>query len=191
MSEYLKLQKADGQRTVDKLTELKTLNKNMIESQAEVAKSAEVEEEDTFRLIEERLIGDHKKSKVGEVIIRKEIETQIIQVPVRREKLIVEQVCPENKRLAEIDLTQGEISGLEFIEDDRPLGTVINTHVNVSGEFSSPKIASLLLNAIAQEKNHGCEQVKITIAVTNESLRKKYQEWFARCSQGEKPPRSK
>lgn len=187
MSEYLKLPKADGQKTVDKLTELKTLNKKMIKTQTEVAKSAEVEEEDTFRLIEERLIADHKKSKVGEVIIRKEIETQIIQVPVRREKLIVEQVSPENKQLAEIDLTQGEISGLEFIEDDRPLGTVLNTHVNVSGEFSSPKIASLLLNAIAQEKNHGCEQVKITIAVTNESLQKKYQEWFARCSKGEKP----
>jgi hypothetical protein len=181
MSEYLKLQKADGQKTVDKLTELKTLNNKMIKSQTEV------EEEDTFRLIEERLIADHKKSKVGEVIIRKEIETQIIQVPVRREKLIVEQVSPENKRLAEIDLTQGEISGLEFIDDDGPLGTVLNTHVNVSGEFSSPKIASLLLNAIAQEKNHGCEQVKITIAVTNESLQKKYQEWFARCSKGEKP----
>jgi hypothetical protein len=40
----------------------------------------------------------------------------------------------------------------------------------------------LLLNAIAQEKDHGCQQVKITISVENQSQQQKYQEWFNRCS---------
>jgi len=71
---------------------------------------------DIIRLIEERLVVDRSKRKVGEVIIRKEIETRIIQVPVRREKLIVEQVSPERKRLLEIDLGQAEIAGIELSE---------------------------------------------------------------------------
>ncbi len=57
----------------------------------------------------------------------------------------------------------------------------------VSGEFSSPKTASLLLNAIALERNQGCKQVRVTIAVEDESHQKKYQEWFDRCSKGQQP----
>jgi len=71
---------------------------------------------DIIRLLEERLVVDRSKRKVGEVIIRKEIETRIIQVPVRREKLIIEQVSPERKQLVEIDLGQAEIAGIELSE---------------------------------------------------------------------------
>ncbi|MDX2231958.1 MAG: DUF2382 domain-containing protein [Leptolyngbyaceae cyanobacterium bins.349] len=66
---------------------------------------AEVTQEEVIPLREERLIVDRQKQKVGEVIVRKEIETEIIQVPVQREKLIVEQVGAEPRQLAEIDLT--------------------------------------------------------------------------------------
>jgi len=61
-------------------------------------------EEEIIRLLGERLVVDRGKRKIGEVIVRKEIETRMIQVPVRREKLIVEQVSPERKQLAEINL---------------------------------------------------------------------------------------
>jgi hypothetical protein len=141
----------------------------------------DTQEEKIISLLEERLFIDHNKQKVGEVIVRKEIETEMIQVPVRREKLIVEQVSPEHKQLAEIDLSHGEISGLELIEEISEV-TSVARGLTVSGEFISPKIASLLLNAIAQEKNHGCQQVKITIYVENQSQQQKYQEWFNRCS---------
>jgi hypothetical protein len=66
---------------------------------------AEVAQEEVIQLREERLVVDRAKQKVGEVIVRKEIETEYIQVPVQREKLIVEQVGAEPKQLAEIDLT--------------------------------------------------------------------------------------
>lgn len=65
-----------------------------------------VGQEEVIPLREERLVVDQKKQKVGEVVVRKEIETEIIQVPVQREKLIVEQVGAEPKQLAEIDLTE-------------------------------------------------------------------------------------
>ena len=58
--------------------------------------SKEVSEE-KISLLEERLIVDFVRRKVGEIVIRKEVETCLLQVevPVRREKLIVEQVSPD------------------------------------------------------------------------------------------------
>ncbi|GAX36735.1 DUF2382 domain-containing protein [Nodularia sp. NIES-3585] len=186
MPEYIESETPNSQKSLAKLTET-NMNTPMNRNQVEIANSTEVKEEIIVHLLEERLIADNKKRKIGEVIVRKEIETQMIQLPVRREKLIVEQVGAENKQLAEIDLSEGEIYGVEFMADERPEETILDGHLTVSGKFSSPKIASLLLNAIALEKHHGCQQVKITIAVTDESLGEKYQAWFNRCSKGQKP----
>jgi stress response protein YsnF len=146
-----------------------------------------VSEETIIRLLEERLVVESSKRKIGEVIIRKEIETRMVQVPVRYEKLIVEQVSPEHKQLAEIDLSQGEISGLELTEVKRVEFRHFDSSLTVSGEFNSAKIASLLLNAIALEQNNGCKHVRVTIAVEDESHQKQYQEWFDRCSKGQEP----
>ncbi|MEH1874500.1 YsnF/AvaK domain-containing protein [Nostoc sp.] len=145
----------------------------------------EATEEQIISLLEERLVVESSKRKVGEVIVRKEIETRMIQVPVRREKLIVEQISPEYKQLAEIDLGEEEISGIDLTEVEKVEVPHFGTGLMVSGEFSSPKTASLLLNAIALEQNHGCNQVRVTIAVEDESHQKKYQEWFDRCSKGQ------
>lgn len=60
--------------------------------------------ETVIPLREERLIVDRKSHKVGEVVMRKEVETEIIEVPIQRERLIVEQVGDDPKILAEIDL---------------------------------------------------------------------------------------
>ncbi len=141
--------------------------------------------EEIIRLLEERLVVDRSKRKIGDVIVRKEIETYMIQVPVRREKLIIEQVSPEHKQLAEIDLGQEEITDITLVEaipitnNTRPL-----SGITVSGEFDSPKIASLLLNAIAMERQHGCKKIRVEIVVENESRQKTYQEWFDRTSKG-------
>ncbi|WGV23445.1 DUF2382 domain-containing protein [Halotia branconii] len=184
MPEYLGTESpGDEQFSSENLTE-KPTDHEIISNQTELENSEEIAEEEIIRLLEERLIIDSKKHKVGEVIVRKIIETRMIQVPVQREKLIVEQVTPEYKQLAEIDLEQGEISGTELTEtEDREI-TNFDSSLTVSGEFSSVKTASLLLNAIALEKNHGSQQVKVAVLVENESLQKKYQEWFDRCSQG-------
>ncbi len=72
--------------------------------------------QDIVRLVEERLVVNRSKRKIGEVIVRKEIETRMIQVPVRYEKLIVEQVSPERKQLVEINLGQADGTGIELTE---------------------------------------------------------------------------
>lgn len=140
--------------------------------------------EEIIHLLGERLIVDRSKRKIGEVVVRKEIETRMVQVPVRYEKLIVEQIGSENKQLAEIELEKGEIPGLELNEVAITSSEVTNLDgETVKGEFKSPKIASLLLNAIAQERRHGCKKIRIEVVVEDAERQQTYQEWFDRCTQ--------
>ncbi len=150
----------------------------------------EVVEEELVRLLEERLIVNRSKRKVGEVVVRKEIETRIVEVPVQREILIVEQVGAETKRLAEIDLGQGEVTGVELAQiaslASRHETEVPNSHngFTVTGEFLSPKAASNLLEAIAFQGKHGCSKVRVELVVDNPELQDTYQKMFDRCSKG-------
>jgi len=148
----------------------------------------EVVAEEVIRLLEERLVVNRRKRKVGEVIVRKEIETQIVEVPVRREKLVVEQISPDHKQLAEIDLGNGEISGVELaqlaevVSQAKPAKAVTSAKPTVSGEFASPRAASLLLDAIALQRLHGCAKVRVEIELEGPQYQKTYQEWIDRCS---------
>ena len=155
--------------------------------------------EEIIRLLGERVVVERSKRKVGEVIVRKEVETRMVQVPVRYEKLIIEQVGSEPKQLAEIilgeasanidgqpetvtranNISQDDINRVALTQDTT---TSLNGELRVSGKFDSPKTASLLLNAIAMERNQGCKQVRVEIVVENEERKKTYQEWFNRCS---------
>jgi uncharacterized protein (TIGR02271 family) len=88
-------------------------SKNIIQNSSAVNLPKEISDsrvltEEVISLLEERLMVNFTQRKIGEIVVRKEIETHIlqVQVPVRHEKLIVEQVSPEYQRLAEIDLGQ-------------------------------------------------------------------------------------
>ncbi|RCJ23116.1 hypothetical protein A6S26_00725 [Nostoc sp. ATCC 43529] len=188
MPEYLEAETPGDRKSELSQNSTKELAYNQTTNNSvEPAELEDVSEEKIIRLLEERLVVESNKHRVGEVVVRKEIETRMVQVPVRREKLIVEQVSPEHKQLAEIDLSGGEISGLELNEGETLELTQFDGGLTVTGEFSSPKIASLLLNAIALEKSHGCNKVRVAISVADESHQKKYQEWFDRCSKGQQP----
>ncbi len=139
--------------------------------------SQEMEESEMIRLLEERLVVNRERKKIGEVVVRKEIETQIIEVPVKREKLIVEKVGSEPKTLAEIDLSCEEIKGVEQIETDS-----YKSQERVTGEFLSLQAASELLRAIALEEPHGCSKVRLELIVNNPQYKEKYQAMFNRCT---------
>ncbi|HEY9601776.1 MAG TPA: DUF2382 domain-containing protein [Allocoleopsis sp.] len=160
-------------------------NPNFTESE----NGSEVVEEEIIRLLEERLVVNRRKWKVGEVVARKEVENQVIQVPIRREKLIIEQVSPELKQIAEIDLGNGDVIGVDPVatsSPDRHEQSVSNpeTDYNVIGEFISPKAASNLLEAVAlQGRAHGCAKVRVELVVDDPQLQATYQNMFDRCSQ--------
>ncbi|MEQ8956618.1 MAG: DUF2382 domain-containing protein, partial [Coleofasciculus sp. C2-GNP5-27] len=138
--------------------------------------TSEIVEADMIRLLEEQLVVNRSKQKVGEVVVRKEIETRVVEVPVRREKLIVEQVGADSKPLAEIDLGKGKVTGVSDSIETSP-----QTETTVNGEFVSPKAASDLLAAIALQDNHGCVNVRVELVVDNPELQEMYQKMFDRC----------
>ncbi|MCC3437013.1 DUF2382 domain-containing protein [Microcoleus sp. PH2017_05_CCC_O_A] len=133
----------------------------------------DIVDREVIRLLEERLVINRSKRKVGEVIVRKEIETRMVQVPIQWEKLIVEQVGDDPKVLAEIDLGEGNITGIDLaeIKSDRQEPTV-------KAEFTSVQKASKILNAIASQPRHGCVKVRLEIVLEDKQLEDTYQKWM-------------
>lgn len=166
-----------------------SLNEEDHETTTDFEEEHEVVEEEIVRLLEERLVVNRSKRKVGEVVVRKEIETRMVQIPVQREVLIIEQVGEETKQLAEIDLGHGEVTGVELAQAasaatvHRAVPSSDNPYT-VTGEFLSPRAASNLLDAIALQKRHGCSKVRVELVVDNPELQENYQKMFDRCSKG-------
>ena len=75
-----------------------------------------------------------------------------------------------------------ELIAPEIMENQLSKTVDLGNELTVTGKFSSAKIASLLLNAIALEHRQGCKKVKVKIVVEDAESQKTYQEWFDRCS---------
>ncbi len=152
-------------------TDADRTNENLETTQDE--EDFDVVDQDVIRLLEERLVINRSKRKVGEVIVRKEIQTRMVQVPIQWEKLIVEQVGDDPKVLAEIDLGEGHITGVDLTEmsSDRHEPTV-------KAEFTSVQKAMKILNAIASQPRHGCVKVRIELVLEDKQLEETYQKWM-------------
>lgn len=120
-----------------------------------------------IQLLDERLVIERRKRKVGEVVIRKEIETQIVEVPIHREKLIVEQVSPEYEQLAVVELGQPQVRELS-LDETHPLPTT------VSGHFTSVSAAIDFLQAIAAESG-SAQPIQMRVEVTDATRHATYQ----------------
>lgn len=143
--------------------------------------------EEVLQLLEERVVVERSKRKVGDVIVRKEVETYMVQVPVRRERLIVEQVSPERRELASIDLGQGEITGLELSNGEsngmnnlsQSTPPAASSMVTVS--FSSIEAAHQALSDLASQTSQD-QPTRIDISMpSSDALR--YQNWISRSRQ--------
>jgi stress response protein YsnF len=133
----------------------------------------DIVDREVIRLLEERLVINRSKRKVGEVIVRKEIETRMVQVPIQREKLIVEQVGDDPKVLGEIDLGEGHITGIDLSEIK-----VDRTEPTVSAEFTSVQKVSKMLSSIASQPRHGCVKIRLELVLENQELQETYQKWM-------------
>jgi uncharacterized protein (TIGR02271 family) len=163
------------------LLEGESINNFEDESLSDETELPKVVEEEIIRLLEEKLVVNRSKRKVAEVVVRKEIETRMVEVPVRREKLIVEQIGDDPKQLAEFDLGDGEITGIDL--NNLPKSeTQTETRPTVRGEFVSPQAVSDLLEAIATQRNHGCAKIRIELVLSDPKHQETYQQMFDRCS---------
>lgn len=116
--------------------------------------------EETISLLEERLVIDSQKRKVGEVIVRKEIETRIVEVPIRREKLIVEQISPTFKQLAVVDL--GQMHETEF---DRIAAIQTSSLDQSAHQFDDTHAAIQFLEAIASDSSSPQQTIHISVVL--------------------------
>jgi uncharacterized protein (TIGR02271 family) len=152
----------------------------------------------SFSLLEERLRIELIQRKVGEIVIRKEIETELVrvEVPVQREKLIIEQVSPVYELLAKIDLGQ-PINSSNAIVDSISDNVVLTSNdeesnavgvdalsENLDRRIASPTVygstdslraASKLLEVLASLPSHDCGAIQIEIALKDSKHQASYQ----------------
>ena len=170
-SEFNNSELTNPSKVMSNLTDADRTDENLETDEDE--ENLDIVDQEVIRLLEERLVINRSKRKVGEVIVRKEIETRMVQVPIQWEKLIVEQVGDDPKVLAEIDLGEGSITGIDLteIKSDRQEPTV-------KAEFTSVQKASKILNSIASQPRHGCVKVRLEIVLENQQLEDTYQKWL-------------
>ena len=119
-------------------------------------------DEHQISLLEEKLVVKRQKYKVGEVIVRKVVETRMIHLPIRREKLVIEKAGTANEYLTEVDLGEGQVNGVKFSE----LGNANDIHLSQSN-FISIESAQQLLAAV----NEGFDRpnVKVRLEIVSDS----------------------
>lgn len=112
-------------------------------------------------LLEERLKVTRRKEKAGEVVIRKQVETRMINIPLRREKLIVERIGENPQKLTEVVVAEEAVSGFKYNELNNNDSLCLNT-----SQFLSPSTAQELLTDIRQLSSTANIKIRLEI-VTN------------------------
>lgn len=128
-----------------------------------------------IQLLGERLVVDRHKRKVGEITVRKEIETRLVSVPIRREILIVEQVEPDFKQLAVVDL--GQIHDDATANDPR-----LESSSTIAANFSSPAAAIEFLKSIAARSSSASPALQLKIVLEDADTQAVYRQWLDRRS---------
>jgi Domain of unknown function (DUF2382) len=126
--------------------------------------------EATIPLLEERLTVNFHRRKIGEVVVRKEIDICIVEVPVRRERLIVEQISPKYEQLAVVDLGSASVRATNSSEEQLPQ--------TAKASFASANAAIAFLESIAVQSTLS-PTAPISLMLADESLRSAYQTWLA------------
>ena len=127
-------------------------------TEQELLATSKIKESVQISLYEEKLKVNRRKRKVGEVVVRKKIETRMIQVPIRTEKLIVERIGEGPEQIAEVVISESKIDGFEsvdLLEDD-------NLHITRS-RYLNVKTARQLLQAISGLSSANNAKIRLEI----------------------------
>ncbi|MGL6343681.1 MAG: DUF2382 domain-containing protein [Waterburya sp.] len=131
-------------------------------------KSLETRESYKIPLLEEKVKINRRKQKTGEIVVRKEIETKIVQIPISREKLIVERIGKQPEQLAEVIIKEEKVNGFEFGQID----TNQDIHITKS-HFLTVTTAQQLLEAIAHLSTSNNARIRLEIVAncSNEQIK--------------------
>lgn len=80
------------------------------------------QDQQTFKLYEERLIANKNRVKAGEVSVGKRIETETAQVsvPLQKERVVIERVNPTSETVVDsqnVNFQEGEVARIEVYEE--------------------------------------------------------------------------
>lgn len=143
--------------------------------------TSEVLSQKIIPLLQERLIVNFTQRKTGEVVVRKVVETNIvnINIPVRSEKLIIDQVTPNYKQLAIIELAKPPFLNekefyqnypeiLNLIDSEQSNSTVTDTSQSqtvIKEEINSIEDAHKFLDSIFTQMSDSCKisQIEVTL----------------------------
>ena len=121
-------------------------------------------------LLEEKLQVTRQKQKVGEVIVRKQVETKIVEVPLRREKLIVERIGKNPEQLTEVVIGSGKVNGFQYNElNDHDRLHLTNSH------FLDLPTAHKLLEALTQVSATANTKIRLEIVTDSSEHQLEYQ----------------
>lgn len=128
-------------------------------------------------LLEEKLQITRHKQKVGEIIVRKQIETKLIEIPIRREKLIIERVGENPQQLTEIVTNEEKVNGFKYneLENTNRLHAVKSAYLNVT-------TAQELLEAIAHLADADNAKVSIEIMTNDADIQQQHRDICDRFS---------
>jgi hypothetical protein len=121
---------------------------------------AEINSTESYQisLLEEKLQIARRKQKIGEVVIRKQVETRMVNIPLRREKLIVERVGNNPEQLTEVIVAEETVNGFRYNELSDSNGFSFNkTH------FLSISTAQELLTAISHLSSATNSRIRLEI----------------------------
>lgn len=125
-------------------------------------------------LLEEKLQISRQRKKIGEVVIRKKVETRMVRVPIRREKLIVERIGENPELLTEVVIGESKVSG--YLESDR-------SNINLTqSNFVDLATAQELLKAIANSASAANAKIRLEIITDDSNERTELQDICDRYS---------
>lgn len=111
-------------------------------------------------LQEEKLKVVRRKQKIGEVVVRKQVEIKKVTIPIKREKLVVERIGKNPELLTEIILEEETLNGFSYQELQNSDGI----HLTKS-QFLELSTAQQLLEAIAHLAS--AEQTRVRLEIVN------------------------
>ena len=130
----------------------------------------QIRENYNISLLEEKLVVNRQKHKLGEVVVRKEVETQVIHIPIRREKLIVEKVGVTTEHLTEVNLAEERVNGVKFGELDNAKNIY-----QAQSNFVSLKQLKDLLALIPDRSDTENIKLRLEIITDNSQSQQAYQ----------------
>ena len=124
---------------------------------------AEINSSEVYQisLLEEKLKVTRRQEKVGEVVIRKQVDTRMVSIPLRRERLIIERAGENPEQLTEVIIAEETVNGFKYDE----LNDNDSLYLNQS-KFLSPSSAQELLTDIRHLSDATNIKIRLEI-VTN------------------------